>query len=90
MISAGVYAFPRSILSPYIGAGYGFRTYSLSDTDGHWAQVKDLSTKGMNLDAGLLLRLGHFIAGAGANLTFPFAQQSPKYLELTVSLGVSF
>ncbi len=90
VIAAGVYAFPGNMLSPYAGFGYGIRSYALGDTDGRWAAVPDLSASGANLDFGVLLRRGHFLAGIGADLILPSGTSHVSYLDLTISAGVSF
>ncbi len=89
-VAAGVFVFPNSILSPYAGLGYGVRRYALGDTDGRWASVPDLSATGANLDFGLMLKRGHFLAGIGADLILPSGASHVSYPDLTISAGVSF
>lgn len=84
VVSAGIYAFPGRLLSPYAGLGYGMRRYLVGDTDGRWACVKDCSVSGMNLDFGLMLRTGRFVAGIGVDYTLP------SFADFTLSLGFSF
>lgn len=83
-IAAGpVYSFHKQFLV-YAGVGYGQQSILWEDSDGTWARVSDLSTRGVLLDAGVLWSPGRFIVGLGASLT---AFRVPSGV---VSVGVSF
>lgn len=54
---------------PYIGIGYGVRDLYYEDLNDDYAHVKDCSTHGFTLDAGLTLKLGPVALSAGALTT---------------------
>jgi len=71
-------------LSLYAGPGYGLFSILWEDADGQWAQVTDLSAKGVAFDAGLVLAAGMFTASVGVSTI------QMKKPTLEVGVGVRF
>ncbi len=66
----------------YAGAGYGSRSVLWEDISGHWAQVSDLSFKGVSVDAGCLVDLGH--------LTLMTGVSAVSFRSFSFDLGLGF
>lgn len=68
-ITAGACFNALDWLTLYAGAGYGMRKVAWEDFEGRWAEVTDVSFKGLALDAGIAAHLGHLAFGAGIGTT---------------------
>ena len=72
-------------LSVFAGAGLGARTRYWHDIGGNWAEVTDLSFRGLALEAGAIASWHHFALSAGINWLVPARQATA-----IISLGFSF
>lgn len=66
-VNAGLLAGAASWLTFYAGAGYGYISYMQKDIDGVWAQVSDLSWRGLSAEAGALLSWRKLVLSAGVS-----------------------
>lgn len=83
-VTAGAMVRAVKWLYPYLGLGYGSRGLYLKDIEGNWAIVADRSTKGLSLDAGIVLKFGKVAISAGVSNTMF------KYTEAEVGVGIMF
>jgi hypothetical protein len=81
-VGAGGYYHFIDWLGAYATAGYGHRSIFWEDTEGQWAQIEDLSARGVALSAGILFRWKFLCATAGISTI--------SFQTLGVSLGVGF
>lgn len=82
-VGAGGYYHFVKWLGAYATVGYGYRSIFWEDTEGQWAQIEDLSARGMALSAGILFRWKFFSATAGVS-TISF-----QTLGVTLGAGLS-
>ena len=82
-LSAGGYYCFIDWLGAYATAGYGHRSIFWEDTEGQWAQIKDLSARGVALSAGILFRWKFLCATASVS-TISF-----QTLGVTLGAGLS-
>ena len=71
-------------LSVRVGVGYGNRTLRWKTSDGSWNRVKEFSSAGIDLSAGLQLNIGGFAASLEA-VTTQF-----QTVEGRIGLGITF
>ena len=83
-ITGGMLFHVNNWFFPYFGAGYGSKQLFLQDIQGNWANITDLSYKGVSFDAGVLFRYGKiFLSTAVCNTAF-------KYTEAEMGFGFIF
>lgn len=82
-VCAGGYYNFINWLGAYATAGYGYRAISWEDTEGQWAQIEDLSARGVTLSAGILFQWKFISATAGIS-TISF-----QTLGVTLGVGLS-
>ena len=82
--AAGVLWHPASWLTLYTGAGYGWRTLCWEDVSGRWAEVSDVSFRGVSGDFGVVLNVDHLALSAGIN-TIAF-----RRIDCTLGIGIYF
>lgn len=81
--AGGSYAF-IPWLHGFAAAGYGHRLIDWKDTDGQWARIRDLSSRGLAISAGVLFEWNHLAANVAVS-TIAF-----QSLGISVSIGYSF
>lgn len=81
--AGGSYAF-IPWLHGFASAGYGHRLIDWKDTDGQWARIRDLSSRGLAVSAGVLFEWKHLAANVAVS-TIAF-----QSLGVSVSIGYSF
>lgn len=67
MLSRNSRSLPDLSVRLFAGAGYGSRSVLWEDVSGHWAQVSDLSFKGVYVDAGFLFDIGRLTLMTGVS-----------------------
>lgn len=77
-LSGGVLWQVFPFASVYAGAGYGFYRKLWEDAAGQWLEVTDLSARGLAVEAGVQVPLGHFLLMAGAS-TIGFSNISAEF-----------
>lgn len=83
-ITGGMLFHVNNWFYPYFGAGYGSKQLYMQDIQENWANVTDLSYKGVSFDAGILFRFGNFLVStAVCNTAF-------KYTEAEMGIGFIF
>lgn len=83
-VNAGLLVQTATWLTAYAGAGYGRTSNMWQDMDGKWAQVSDLSFRGMSAEAGVILTWKMLAVSAGlSSISF-------KTLDFTFGLGIVF
>lgn len=83
-VNAGLLVQTLSWLTAYAGAGYGRCSNMWQDVDGKWAQVSDISYKGLSAEAGLILTWKMLGVSAGlSSISF-------KTLDFSFGLGIRF
>lgn len=68
----------------YVGAGYGHKKLGWELEGGEWAENTDKSTKGVEAELGVILRLKNIAFSAGVQ------SNSFEYWEATVGIGIMF
>ena len=66
-VNVGLLVGAASWLTFYAGVGYGYISYMQKDIDGVWAQVSDLSCRGLSAEAGTLLSWHKLVLSAGVS-----------------------
>jgi len=69
---------------PYVGVGYGLRKVYWEDNEGLWAEITDLSHKGLCIDAGTVFSYEMLALSAGVTLI------PSGYAAFEIGLGVRF
>lgn len=82
--TGGALWHPAPWLTLYAGAGYGWRSLCWEDVSGKWAQVSDVSHRGLAADLGVVVNIDHFALSAGVS-TLAF-----RRFDCSVGLGVFF
>lgn len=82
--AAGVLWHPVSWLTLYTGAGYGWRKLCWEDASGRWAEVSDVSLRGVSGDLGIVFNIDHLAISAGIN-TIAF-----RRIDCTLGIGIYF
>lgn len=83
-VTAGAMARIGECICPYVGAGYGSYGLCWEDAEGDWAGITDYSTKGLSLDAGVVLKFGNLAITVGASNTMF------RYTEAEIGVGLFF
>ena len=83
-VTAGVCYEATKWLITYAGAGYGRASLFWQDIGGTWMNVSDISTKGVELEAGGIFHLGILGISIGISTT------QFKYAEFKAGLGFVF
>lgn len=83
-VSAGVVYKAVSFADVYLGAGYGSSRLLWKEVSGKWMEVSDKSGKGLDVDAGVLVPVGHFRLMCG------IATVSFKKASLQLGIGYKF
>lgn len=65
MANAGLLLAPAKWLTIYLGAGYGQSSFMWEDVRGNWAQVSDISFRGMSAEAGAVFAWKRLAFSAG-------------------------
>lgn len=65
--TGGALWHPASWLTLYAGAGYGWRSLCWEDVSGRWAQVSDVSPRGVAADLGVVVNIDRFALSAGVS-----------------------
>lgn len=82
--TGGVLWHPASWLTLQAGAGYGWRSLCWEDVSNRWAQVSDVSVRGVSADLGVIVSIDRFALSVGVN-TLGF-----RRLDCFVGLGCYF
>jgi len=82
--TGGVLWHPASWLTLYTGAGYGWRSLCWEDLSGRWAEVSDVTLRGVSADLGAVFNIGRFALSAGVT-TLSF-----RRIDCTLGLGMYF
>ena len=82
--TGGVLWHTASWLTLYAGAGYGWRSLSWEDVSGRWAQVSDVSIRGLAADLGMVVNIDRFALSVGLS-TLSF-----RRVDCVVGLGCFF
>ena len=84
VMTGGMLFHLNNRLYPYLGAGYGSKQLYLQDIQEKWANVTDLSYKGVSLEAGLLFKFNKMVVSTSVcNTAF-------KYTEGEIGFGFIF
>ena len=81
-VTGGLLLHPLPWLSAYAGAGYGRRRLCWEDSAGRWAEVTDVSHRGLAVDAGAVFFLDRFALSAGVS--------SIGFSRFDAALGIGF
>lgn len=82
--TAGVLLRAHKLIYPYIGAGYGYNNYIYEDISGDWGLIKHLSSSGLVLETGIVVKAGPIALSAGVSSTMF------KTASLDIGVGVIF
>lgn len=66
-VTAGAVWFPLASIGVYAGAGRGSRNILWQEASGRWLQVQDLSARGVAVDFGVMVPIGHLSLLAGVS-----------------------
>ena len=66
-VTAGAVWFPFASFGVYAGAGRGSRNVLWQEASGRWLQVQDLSARGVAVDFGVMVPIGHLSLLAGVS-----------------------
>lgn len=83
-VTAGAVWFPFENAGLYAGAGRGSRNRLWQEASGRWLQVQDLSARGLAVDFGVMVPVGHLTLMAGVS-SIEFRSVSAE-----IGLGWSF
>ena len=82
--TGGALWHPMSWLTLYAGAGYGWHSLCWEDVSRRWAQVSDVSTRGLAADLGAVFNINRFTLSVGVT-TLSF-----RRFDCVVGLGCYF
>ena len=82
--TGGALWHPMIWLTLYAGAGYGWRSLCWEDVSGNWAQVSDVSYRGVAADFGAVFNIDRFALSAGVS-TIAF-----RRLDFSFGIGCYF